>query len=310
MITLLAYIIFIFSIAFTASAVILSNRLRNKFGSELFSTLLYYQVFIYTFGFYGIWGNIAIKSFLTGLVSESIITRFSVISLLLGVPFLLFGWMMLLRFAWEISGRKKNRWFFLWFLVVNFLILLGLALVIKENTSVRPDNIIRYYFISLCMIYSGVSSLIIISPGHHKAVIHRPDARIISFSLAGIAAIQSISLVFIGSKLYIGLAFIFLFFSGNTFLPLYLSYGAMLSFLRETPGKDLSFEDFCRKFEISPRESEIIREICNGLTNQEISDRLFISLQTVKDHTHRIYIKTNAKNRVQLINLVKGAKSM
>ena len=69
--------------------------------------------------------------------------------------------------------------------------------------------------------------------------------------------------------------------------------------------KDLSFEEFCKKFEVSPRETDIVREICNGLSNKEISEKLFISLQTVKDHTHRIYIKTNVKSRVQLINLVK-----
>jgi DNA-binding CsgD family transcriptional regulator len=309
MITLLVYIIFIFSIAFTASGVILSTRLRNRFGPDLFSTLLYYQVFIYAFGFYGIWGNIAIKSFLTGLVSDTIIARFLNISLLLGIPFLLFGWMMLLRFAAEISGRKKNRWFFLWFLLVNFLILLGLGLIIKENRSTSPDNIIRYYFITLCMIYAILFSFIIILPGNQKSVLQKLEARIISFSIVVIAALQSISLFFLEGNSYIGLAFIFLFFSGNSFLPLYLSYGTILSIFREPPGKNLSFEDFCRKFEISPRESEIIQEICNGLTNQEISDRLFISLQTVKDHTHRIYIKTNAKNRVQLINLVKDAKS-
>lgn len=68
--------------------------------------------------------------------------------------------------------------------------------------------------------------------------------------------------------------------------------------------RDLSFEEFCKKFDVSPRETEIIREISNRLINKEISEKLFISLQTVKDHTHRIYIKTNVKSRVQLINLL------
>jgi len=76
------------------------------------------------------------------------------------------------------------------------------------------------------------------------------------------------------------------------------------AFTGETP-KDMSFEEICQKFEVSPRETDIVREICNGLSNKEISDKLFISLQTVKDHTHRIYIKTNVRSRVQLINLVK-----
>jgi DNA-binding CsgD family transcriptional regulator len=310
MITILVYTIFIFSVAFAASGVMLSTRLRNKYGTDLFSSLLYYQVFIFTFGFYGIWGQIVIKSFLTGLVSESLITKFTNISILLGIPFLLFAWMMLLRFSGEISGRKRSRWFFLWFLVMNFLILFGLGLVIREKTIIRPDNIIRSYFINLCMIYTIISALFLFFPGHRKSILHRSEIRIIAFSLILIAILQCLSLFLFDGNTYIGLIFIFLFFAGNSFLPLYLSYGTVLSIFMEAPEKDLSYEDFCKKFEVSPRESEIIREICNGLSNKEISDKLFISLQTVKDHTHRIYIKTNARNRVQLINLVKDVKSL
>ena len=58
------------------------------------------------------------------------------------------------------------------------------------------------------------------------------------------------------------------------------------------------------KYQISKREKEIIELICKGMTNQQISDSLFISLQTVKDHVHRIFIKTGVKNRVQLSNLL------
>ncbi|MDT8374569.1 MAG: LuxR C-terminal-related transcriptional regulator [Bacteroidales bacterium] len=48
--------------------------------------------------------------------------------------------------------------------------------------------------------------------------------------------------------------------------------------------------------------------MCNGLSNQEIADRLFISLQTVKDHTSRIYTKTNVRNRMQLMTLVRSVE--
>jgi DNA-binding NarL/FixJ family response regulator len=87
-----------------------------------------------------------------------------------------------------------------------------------------------------------------------------------------------------------------------------MNYGIRLSHLMDESTRDMSFEEFCSKFEVSPRESEIIREICNGLSNKEISEKLFISLQTVKDHTHRIYIKTNVRGRVQLITLIKEIK--
>jgi DNA-binding CsgD family transcriptional regulator len=308
MVTLLVVIIFIFCVAFTASGVVLSTRLRNKYGANLFSTLLYYQVFIFTFGFYGLWGQMVIKSFLSGIVSSALLESFTSISILLGIPFLLFAWLMLIRFSREISGRGRSNSFILWFLVLNFLILIVIGLLIRKETFMRPDKIIRYYFIGLTFIYTLVSSAFIIMPGHNKSVIHNSESRIISLAVIFVMVIQCMALFLYDDYQLAGLIFIFLFFAGNSFLPLYMSYGIVLSILMESPGKDLSFDDFCKNFEISPRESEIIREICNGLSNQEISDKLFISLQTVKDHTHRIYIKTNARNRVQLINLVKDVK--
>ena len=62
------------------------------------------------------------------------------------------------------------------------------------------------------------------------------------------------------------------------------------------------------KYSISKRESEVISLICQGKTNNEISEALFISLQTVKDHTSRIYKKAGVKNRVQLANLFREPK--
>jgi DNA-binding NarL/FixJ family response regulator len=67
---------------------------------------------------------------------------------------------------------------------------------------------------------------------------------------------------------------------------------------------NLTFDRFCSTFEISKREKEVIHEICKGLSNQQIADKLFISLQTVKDHTHRIYGKTFCTSRAQLIRMV------
>ncbi len=61
-------------------------------------------------------------------------------------------------------------------------------------------------------------------------------------------------------------------------------------------------QNFSRTGPANPIES--IYQLCAGKTNKEISRALFISLQTVKDHIYRIYLKTNVKNRVQLINLI------
>jgi len=157
-------------------------------------------------------------------------------------------------------------------------------------------------------LYSAISSITILFGGKKRSVIHSYDRKIIATAILLIMILQSIPLLFYKTETWIAMIFIITFFAGNTFLPVYLSYGTMMLALTNESPKDISFEDFCKRFEVSPRETDIIHEICNGLSNKEIAEKLFISLQTVKDHTHRIYIKTNVRSRVQLINLVQEMK--
>jgi DNA-binding CsgD family transcriptional regulator len=305
MLKFLFYLIFILSVALTALGIILTSRLRNKYKSEIFSTLLYFQVFIYTFGFYGIWGQVAIKTFLTPLISGEILVRLSDLAMLLGLPFLIFAWLMLISFSRSLSGRGKNNWFVLWFLVINLSVLVVLGYFITRKNNFNTSHAIREYYIIMNLVYFFQAAYLIHFPWKGRQVIHDHDRRIIAPSLFLIMIVQCLPLFFYASQTWIVVLFIFGFFLGNTFLPVYFTYGTLLpSFSAETD-KDISFGEFCTRFEVSPRETEVIREICNGLSNKEISDKLFISLQTVKDHTHHIYIKTNVKSRVQLINLVK-----
>lgn len=53
--------------------------------------------------------------------------------------------------------------------------------------------------------------------------------------------------------------------------------------------------------ELTDREREVLIEIAHGLSNQEIADRLFISLPTVKTHVAHILSKINARDRVQAV---------
>jgi len=52
---------------------------------------------------------------------------------------------------------------------------------------------------------------------------------------------------------------------------------------------------------LSEREIEVLQLISEGLTNQEIANRLYLSLNTVKVHTRNIYGKLDAHNRTQAI---------
>jgi DNA-binding NarL/FixJ family response regulator len=48
---------------------------------------------------------------------------------------------------------------------------------------------------------------------------------------------------------------------------------------------------------MSPRELDVLRELCTSATNREIAERLFITENTVKNHVRNILSKLHLKNR-------------
>ena len=58
---------------------------------------------------------------------------------------------------------------------------------------------------------------------------------------------------------------------------------------------------------VTPRELEILQLIAQGLSNREISEKLFVSENTVKTHSARIFTKLNARRRTQAVQIAKEA---
>ena len=58
---------------------------------------------------------------------------------------------------------------------------------------------------------------------------------------------------------------------------------------------------------ITPRELEILGLIAAGLSNREIADQLFVSENTVKTHSSRLFDKLGARRRTQAVQLGKQA---
>ena len=59
---------------------------------------------------------------------------------------------------------------------------------------------------------------------------------------------------------------------------------------------------------ITPRELEILGLIATGLSNREIAGRLFVSENTVKTHSSRLFDKLGAKRRTQAAQIGKTAR--
>lgn len=58
--------------------------------------------------------------------------------------------------------------------------------------------------------------------------------------------------------------------------------------------------------DLSSRELEVLLNVANGLSNQQIADKLFVSLNTIKTHTANIYSKLGVKSRTQAISKAKS----
>ena len=56
-----------------------------------------------------------------------------------------------------------------------------------------------------------------------------------------------------------------------------------------------------KPIELTRREEEILEQICKGLDNREIAERLFISQKTVEGHKTSLMAKTNTKNAINLM---------
>ena len=56
-----------------------------------------------------------------------------------------------------------------------------------------------------------------------------------------------------------------------------------------------------RELGITPRELEILELMAAGLSNREISEKLFVSENTVKTHSSRLFDKLSAKRRTQAV---------
>lgn len=60
-------------------------------------------------------------------------------------------------------------------------------------------------------------------------------------------------------------------------------------------------ENELHRLEISKRELEVLELMAKGLSNQEIADKLFLSLNTIKTHSSNLFLKLEVKRRTQAV---------
>jgi len=59
------------------------------------------------------------------------------------------------------------------------------------------------------------------------------------------------------------------------------------------------------RLRLSARELEVLQLMADGLSNQQIAERLFVSLNTIKTHTSNLFLKMEVERRTQAIEKAK-----
>jgi len=75
-----------------------------------------------------------------------------------------------------------------------------------------------------------------------------------------------------------------------------------------TPSEFTLNEKELTKLEISKRELEVLQLMAKGMSNREIAETLFISLNTIKTHSSNLFVKLDVKRRTQAIEKAKHLK--
>jgi DNA-binding CsgD family transcriptional regulator len=307
----LTYLVtFVSTCGITATGILVTYRIQKIYQKPAMQVLLYQQIFFYSYLIYAVWINLAFHQFISGIdVRYELIEKINLFLHAAGLPFLIVSWIMLLKFGFNYNSNTVSGRTVIIFSGGSVLILAVLSLLFQNGyleISVRSDLMI----VRMLVIINLISHLIFILPFY---LTYRS-----SNSDPGRRARQNCFIIYFpGVLLYSGLLWIndsYGFITANlSFLFLY-AVTAILPFCflfrvrmpkENSISQDNKFSIFCKNYDISKRESEIIIEICSGKTNKAIAEKLFITLQTVKDHTHRIYTKTNVKSRIQLANLVR-----
>lgn len=291
------------------------HQMSQKYRLPFLSVYFYFLIFLNIFGIYGIAGARIIREILVTLKTPTAsIEYISLVFNYLGIPFLILAMYMFIRLCTEMVKRNLSSAFNLIYFSLQFLLFLayGFILVMISRSGGNHFDMINRVILIAYSALSGITcalALVFLFFLQRRFLDIKERRSIQTFGLLYLIILITLIVLVNLSHLSPWLqGFFLLFLLASHLIPIFfLNINLDKYYIEPVVVIDFnqSVQEFAGKFGISGREKEIIELICKGKSNQDISDCLFISLQTVKDHIHRIYLKTDVKNRVQLANLIR-----
>ena len=296
-----------FCLGLTAGGVLVVFRRKEHRLYPALRYLQYYLILIYTFGFYALWSQILLHSLFFSMLKPDNMAALARLLILLSVPFLLAGKLMLVLWTVHVVNRPVRS-----YLLPSLIPLMLLALLVFLGQG-GAINLQQAHAALVLMLMTWVGTQLIFSEAKY---LQRKSRLVLASFIIGVGMLHGLLLLDLPTTPAAELGFVVLYFLMHTAFVTYFMYQAVLPAPEPTEAGlppvsvvfaklPSSFEVFVETYGITPREVEIIREIYQGKANREIAERLFVTLQTIKDHTHRIYQKTDVKSRAQLTWLIR-----
>ncbi|MBC2840411.1 helix-turn-helix transcriptional regulator [Robiginitalea sp. SC105] len=306
---------FILCSALALGSIWMSRQTVATYNSLFHKRYFYYLVSFYAFAFYALWGPLGLRElmFLGGAGPEATAgaTRWLP---LLAMPFAAIGWLVFGTIPHALGGSGRVPAAYSWYAGI-----LGLALPLAAflffpawptpagplrvvadlltGVMIWPDALFTFWACTCIWGFSRKAgrpqeSILKVFGGLTLLALPIRGGALLLYHMQASLAAAGLVLYFLSAAL----PFLYVYrFSDRLFQPV---------FAEATNVENLRL--LVDRYGISPREEEVIGKICEGKTNQQIADELFISLQTVKDHTHRIYTKIGINSRLKLVQLLNG----
>jgi DNA-binding CsgD family transcriptional regulator len=297
-------------------AILFTFQLTRKYSVSFVNSYFFYLVFLYIFGAYSLAGAGILERLLSSMeVEQEIIHSARLVHVLVGIPLIILSKYMLLRCINDFFSKKIHLAvsFLYFFLASVFLVLYGIETIrltrFEHGDFQLMVRIQRWAFAGFMLImYTTVFLLsMVFSRKSHQH--DRSFARILGTGYLIYMILTTTLFLLSGMHGMMPAVFLTIFLSWHLIPVLFMNM-YLEKFHDGRSSVQQGFEEqilaFTGKYDISKREQEVVHLICRGLSNQEISNALYISLQTVKDHVHRIFVKTGVRNRVQLTNLIRS----
>jgi DNA-binding CsgD family transcriptional regulator len=308
---------FVLCLGLTVATVLVSRQLLSTYASSFLRHHFYYLAAVHAFAFYGLWGQILTRGVLAAVRTDAaVVNLVAVLVPVLGVPFLLVSWAMLVNMAGSMFGKGiKPAWHSM-HLVVFGLLLLGAWLAVGrlQAGSASPLDVLGLVeaaaLIGVDLAYFAAFLVLV---WRSRLVVDEDKRRVLlvfSSLLFGAFVARSLLAALVLIDIRLGAVALLAFHGSNLPALLYLRSKADRVFapVKAEHATKQGMEHVLDRYGVTKRERQIVQKICLGKTNKQIAEELYISLQTVKDHTHRIYSKIGVNSRMQLVQMMNTAK--